>query len=161
EKQAKEDRDRALRAECLSRLREAEALVGQAHGIRLSRRPGQRFDALAALGKAGTMGRELDQPARWFDPLRNAGIPALAPPAVHAAKTWGSLPPGTFCVDLSEDFELYVRTTDKGSCTIRRVTDDTEVAHLPELGEPAWAGFGSGRILVILGATSGHLQLWD
>src|SRR5262249_27182032 len=161
EKQAKEDRDRALRAERLARLREAEALVGQAHGIRLSKRPGQRFDALAALGKASVIGQELGQPARWFDPLRNEAIAALALPDLHITKEFGSFPPGSVLVDLSEDFELYVRTTDKGSCTIRRVADDTEVAHLPELGEPARASFGSGRILAVLGASSGRFQLWD
>jgi serine/threonine protein kinase/WD40 repeat protein len=161
EKQAREDRDRALRAEHMARLREAEALVGQAHGIRLSRRPGQRFDALTALGKAAAIGRELGHPARWFDPLRNEAIAALALPDLHITKEFGSFPPGSVWVDLSDDFELYVRTTDKGSCTIRRVADDTQVAHLPELGEPANASFGSGRILAVLGASSGRFQLWD
>jgi serine/threonine protein kinase/WD40 repeat protein/Tfp pilus assembly protein PilF len=161
EKQAKEDRDRALRAERLARLREAEALVGQAHGIRLSRRPGQRFEALAALGKAATIGRELRQPAGWFDSLRNEAIAALALPDLHITKEFGSFPPGSVWVDVSDDFELYVRTTDKGSCTIRRVADDTQVANLPELGEPAHAEFGSGRILAVHGRSSGRFQLWD
>jgi WD40 repeat protein len=161
EKQAREDQGRALQAERRARLREAEALVGQAHGIRLSRRPGQRFDALAALGRAAAIGRELGQPARWFDPLRNEAIAALALPDMHITKEFGSFPPGSGWVDLSEDFELYVRTTDKGSCTIRRVADDTEVAPLPELGEPVRASFGSGRILAVLGAPSGRFQLWD
>jgi serine/threonine protein kinase len=63
--------DAARAAERQSRLREAEALVGQARVARLSRRPGQRFEALAALKQAAAIGRELGQPAAWFDPLRN------------------------------------------------------------------------------------------
>jgi serine/threonine protein kinase/WD40 repeat protein len=161
EKQAKEDRDRTLQAEHLSRLREAEALVGQAHGIRLSRRPGQRCDALAALGKAASIGRELGQPARWFDSLRDEAIAALALPDLLITKEFGTFPPGSDSVDVSDDFELYARTSDKGSCTIRRFADDTQVAYLPELGEPAHAEFGSGRILFVRGKSSMRFQLWD
>jgi serine/threonine protein kinase/WD40 repeat protein len=161
EKQARDDQVRALEAERLARLREAEALVGQAHGIRLSRRPGQRFDALAALGKAATIGRELRQPAGWFNALRNEAIAALALPDLHITREFGSFPPGSIWADLSDDFELYALTTDKGGCTIRLVADDTVVAHLPELGEPAHVQFGSGRTLALRGTSDMRYQLWD
>jgi serine/threonine protein kinase/tetratricopeptide (TPR) repeat protein/WD40 repeat protein len=159
--QATQAGQRAEAAERTARLREAEALVGQAHGIRLSRRPGQRFDALAALGKAAAIGRELGQPPGWFNRLRNEAIAALALPDLHITKEFGRLPPGSHWVDLSDDFELYVRTTDKGRCTIRRVADDTLVAPLPELGERAQAQFGRGRILAVSGRSSRRFQLWD
>src|SRR5262249_48171220 len=58
-------------------------------------------------------------------------------------------------------FELYARTTPQGACSVRRVADDTVVARLPELGEPATAAFGPGRPLVVYGETSGRCQLWD
>jgi serine/threonine protein kinase len=99
-------------AERQARLREADALVGQAHGIRYSRRPGQRFEALAALREAAEIGRELGQPSDWFDRLRNEAIAALALPDVHISQEFGSFPPGSFSVDLSDDFALYARTTD-------------------------------------------------
>jgi tetratricopeptide (TPR) repeat protein len=149
------------RAERAARLGRAEALVGQAHGIRLSRRSGQRFDALAALGKAAAIGRELGQPTEWFDRLRNEAIAALARPDLHITQEFGSFPSGSVWVDLSDDFELYVRTTDKGSCTVRRVDDDTAIADLPELGEPAQASFGPGRLLAVRGTSSNRFQLWD
>jgi serine/threonine protein kinase/WD40 repeat protein len=148
-------------AEREARLREAEALVGQARGIRYSHRPGQRFEALAALEKAAAIGRELDQPPEWFDRLRNEAIAALALPDVHITHEFGSFPLGSRWVELNDDFTLYVRTTDKGDCTIRRVDDDTEVARLPELGEPAEANFGSGRILAVYAPQSHRFQLWD
>src|SRR5262249_12001402 len=69
--QAKEDKNKARDAEREARLREADALVGKAHGIRYSRRRGQRFEALAAIKKAAAIGHELGQPPEWFDRLRN------------------------------------------------------------------------------------------
>jgi serine/threonine protein kinase len=154
-------RDEVAEAERKARLREADALVGQAHGTRLSRRPGQRFDALAALDKAAAIGRELGQPPEWFDRLRNEAIAALALPDIHITTEWDGFPPGTVWVELSDDFELYVRTTETGLCTIHRVVDNVEVARLPELGEKAGAVFGSGRILGVRGDSSGRFQLWD
>jgi serine/threonine protein kinase/WD40 repeat protein len=156
-----QERGHAQQAERKARLREAEALVGQAHGTRLSRRPGQRFEALDALSKAAAIGRELHQPPEWFDRLRNEAIAALALPDVHITQEFGSFPPGSVWVELSDDFELYVRTTDKGSCTIRRVADDAEVAHLPELGERVRAAFGAGRLLAVHATSSKRFQLWD
>jgi serine/threonine protein kinase/WD40 repeat protein len=148
-------------AERAARLREAEALVGQAYGTRYSRRPGQRFAALAALHKAAKIGRDLDQAPEWFDRLRNEAIAALALPDVHITQTWDGFPPGTYKAEVSPDFELYARTTWQGACSVRRVADDTEVARLPELGERAVAAFGPGRMLVFYGETSGRCQLWD
>jgi serine/threonine protein kinase/tetratricopeptide (TPR) repeat protein len=160
EQRAEKGQERALKAKRKARLREADALVGQAHGTRLSRRPGQRFEALDALGKAVALGRELGQPPEWFDRLRNEAIAALALPDIHITKEFDGFPPGTVRVDLSDDFELYVRSTEKGLCTIHRVANNAEIARLPEFDERAEASFGSGRILAVRGS-SGRFQLWD
>jgi serine/threonine protein kinase/tetratricopeptide (TPR) repeat protein/WD40 repeat protein len=148
-------------AERQARLREAEALVGWAHGIRYSRRPGQRFEALAALKKAAAIGRELGQPPQWFDQLRNDAIAALALADVHITDSFPGFPPGILRADLSHDFQLYARTTLKGACSVRRVADDVEIARLPDLGETAAAGFGPGRLLVFYNGSSRRVQLWD
>jgi WD40 repeat protein len=155
------ERDRAEEAKREARRREAEALVGQAHGARNSRQPGQRFEALAALRKAVAIGHELHQPPEWFDPLRNEAIAALTLPDVHVTHSWSGLPLGTSGADLSEDFELYARTTPQGACSIRRVSDDGELARLSEPGEPALARFGPGRLLCVQGFESGQFHLWD
>ncbi|HEV3339733.1 MAG TPA: hypothetical protein VG125_05235, partial [Pirellulales bacterium] len=160
EKDAREDEDRALQAERRARLREADALVGEAHGIRYSRRPGQRFAALAALGKAADIGRELGQPPEWFDRLRNEAIAALALPDIHVTHEFGELPTGPVSVELNDDFTLYASVSENGGCTVRRVADDSELCLLPELGEPAEAGFAAGRVLALKGR-SGRFQLWD
>jgi serine/threonine protein kinase/WD40 repeat protein/tetratricopeptide (TPR) repeat protein len=148
-------------AERQARQREAEALVGRAHGIRYSRRPGQRFEALAALKKAAAVGRELGQPPQWFDRLRNEALAALALPDIHITDSFPGFPRGTWRADLSHDFQLYARTTQKGACSVRRVADDVEIAPLPDLGEPASAAFGPGRLLVLYGESSGQVQLWN
>jgi WD40 repeat protein/tetratricopeptide (TPR) repeat protein len=149
-------------AERQARLREAEALVSQAHGIRYSRQPGQRFDALEALKKAATIGRELGQSPEWFDRPRNEAIATLALPDIHITHTVpDSLPPGTHRAEVSHDFELYARTTEQGACSVRRVADNVEIASLPELGEAATPRFGPGRLLVLYGETSRRCQLWD
>jgi serine/threonine protein kinase/WD40 repeat protein len=148
-------------AEREARLREAEALVGQAHGIRNSRRPGQRFEALAALKKAAVIGRELGQPPEWFDRLRNEAIAALALPDIHITQSWDGFPQGTHRADVGPDFEIYARTTREGGCSVRRVADDVEIARLPELGEPASVTVGPGRNLVLSDERCHKLQYWD
>src|SRR5262249_12780572 len=94
----------ARRAQREAGLREAEPLAGEAHGIRYSRRAGQRFEALAALQKAAAVGRELGQPPAWFDRLRNEAIAALALPDIHITQSWDGFPPDTHWADVSPDF---------------------------------------------------------
>jgi serine/threonine protein kinase/WD40 repeat protein len=151
----------ARRAEGEARRGEAEALVGQAHGTRLSRLPGQRFEALAALCKAADLGRALGEPPEWFDRLRNEAIAALALPDIHITQTWDGFPPDTHGAAVSQDLELYARTTRQGDCSVRRIADDGEIAQLPALGEPAHAIFGPGRLLMLCGESSGRSVLWD
>jgi tetratricopeptide (TPR) repeat protein/WD40 repeat protein len=165
------ERRRAEEAERQARLREAEALLGQAHGIRLSRRPGQRFEALMALAKAAAIGRELEQPPHWFDQLRNEAIATLAIPDIHITQEWDWTYEGqedlpvTTGIGLSDDFKLYVRFDaygrgqEKGLCTIHRLADQAEIARLPAFGEAVVASFGTGRTLGVRGA-SGRFQLW-
>jgi hypothetical protein len=64
-------------------------------------------------------------------------------------------------VELSDDLEYYARTNDQGICTIRRVADDTEVARLPQLGEPAEAWFGAGLTLAVCSTSSNRFWLWE
>jgi serine/threonine protein kinase/tetratricopeptide (TPR) repeat protein/WD40 repeat protein len=161
-RQADQARTVAEQAERQGRLREAEALMGEAHGIRYSRRPGQRFAALAALKKAAAIGRELEKPPEWFDRLRNEAIAALALPDVHITEEWDGIPPGTVSANMSPDFELYVRTSERGAVSVRRVKDDTEIASLPEVGEKTYAFVSPGGVLnVVYGAPSRRFQLWD
>jgi WD40 repeat protein len=157
--QARDERDRTAQAERKARLGEADALIGQAHGIRLSRRPGQRFEALKALGKAAAIGRELELPPGWFDQLRNEAIAALALPDIHITQEWEE-DSETSWVEMNDDFSLYVCANDNRECTIHRLADHAEIARLPAWGELVEPVFGAGRSLAISSA-SGRFELWD
>ena len=142
-------------------LGRANTLIANAHSICISRQPGQRFDALKALGEAVKIGRELRQSPQWFDWPRCEAVAALALPDVHITQSWPGFPPGTLRAEVSTDFTLYARTTETGSVSVRRVADDVEVASLPPLGEHARPGFGPGGLLMRYGEESGRFQLWD
>jgi WD40 repeat protein len=149
-----------------ARLREAEALIGQAHGTRLSRRHGQRIEALAALEKAAAIGRELDQPPEWFDPLRTEAIAALALPDVEVLQEWEGKPAGTVNLDFDGNLERYARLATDGKASVRRVSDDVEIARWKEPTEGAWPYCESdlrfspdGRFLCIRHDPSGRLTV--
>jgi eukaryotic-like serine/threonine-protein kinase len=162
EQQATRDQlHRTAQAENQATLRLYDSLLAQAKAQRFSRRAGQRFESLKALAEVVKIAQELGLPEKRFLELRNEAIAALALPDIHITKEWDGFPPGSVWVELSDDFEWYVRTTEKGSCTVRRVANDEEVYHLPELGEPARANFGTGRILAVYAVSSGRFQLWD
>jgi serine/threonine protein kinase/WD40 repeat protein len=151
-----------------ARLSAAEAFVGQAHGTRHSRRPGQRLEALAALDKAAAIGRELEQPPEWFDRLRTEAIAALALPDVEVLREWEGLPAGTASIGLDFDgnLERYSRLAADGTVSVRRVRDDAEIARWQEQTEGVWPLDESnlrfspdGRFLCIRHSASGRLTV--
>ena len=79
---------KTVQSEREAHLGQANALVGRAHGIRLSRRSGQRFEALAAIEQAVEIGRDLRQPPAWFDSIRDEAIAALLLPDVDWDRKW-------------------------------------------------------------------------
>jgi eukaryotic-like serine/threonine-protein kinase len=147
-------------AEREARLREAEALVSQAHGTRYSHRVGQRFETLAALQKAAAIGRELGQKPEWFDHLRNEAIACLALPDWRTVREWEGHPPGTRRWDNDERQRIYARQDLQGQISVRRVDTDEEIAEL--VGSPRDAELGlspDGRFLVEV--SSGQRRIWD
>jgi serine/threonine protein kinase/WD40 repeat protein len=155
-------------AEALTKaqLREAEALIGQAHGTRLSRRPGQRIEALAALAKAAAIGQELDRPPEWFDQVRTEAIAALALPDVEVLQEWEGAPAGTVYVDFDSNLERYARQATDGTVSVRRIRDDVEIARWQERTEGPWLAEASnllfspdGRFLCVRHSASGRLTV--
>ena len=150
-------------AERDARLGRAEALIGQAHGIRLSRRSGQRFESLDSLREAAAIGNELGQPATWFDRLRNEAVAAIALPdiAIMPRDTWRGFIPGSWWVQPSQNFDWYVRSTTSGDTTIFRRHDHAIVAQLPPINDRPQPSFGPRKLLTVLGWKSQELWLWD
>jgi serine/threonine protein kinase/WD40 repeat protein len=172
EKQARDDRHRSVHAERLARLREAEALVGQAHGIRLSRRQGQRFDALAALAKAAAIARELDVPTERLDRLREEAIACLALPDARPLLPWreGGTPANEIGAQFDGNLEHWATYDDQRGTVIRRVSDNQEVNRLPKReGFRPWRSHvlfsPSGRFLSVhhhlQGGVGIHTTVWN
>jgi serine/threonine protein kinase/WD40 repeat protein len=148
-------------AEREARLREADALIGEAHGIRYSRRRGQRFEALAAISKATAIGRELGQPPEWFDRLRNEAASALALPDVEVAREWEGAPHGIVSLCFDGALERYARADQQGNVSIRRVADDTEVIHLGGSGHPTEVTLSpDGHYLAMHDLEALELKVW-
>jgi serine/threonine protein kinase/WD40 repeat protein len=147
-------------AEREARLREAEALISQAHSARYSRRVGQRFATLAALQKAVVIGRDLGEPSEWFDRLRTEAIACLAFPDWRPLREWDGLPPGTNNWTCDDRQRLYARNDLHGHISVRRVDTDEEVAHVD--GPPGDWGLDlspDGRFLMAWGG--GGNPTWD
>jgi serine/threonine protein kinase/WD40 repeat protein len=152
---------RAQNAETEARTAEREneirAHLAQAAAYRHSRQPGQRFQCLAEIAKAMAL-----QPGpKFMHELRNEAIAALALPDIHITQEFEAFPPGTFCVEFSDDFELYARATNEGDCIVYRAADNTVLAQFPTLGERTRLEFGAGKKLAIHSTKSGRFQLWD
>jgi eukaryotic-like serine/threonine-protein kinase len=153
--------ERTQDAEREARLREAEALVGQAHGTRYSRRAGQRFDALAALDKAAAIGRELGQPTEWFDRLRNEAVAAVALPDVEVVRQWQGWPRGTVGMRFDGTLERYARSDQHGNVSVRRVADDAEIVALPGAGRTAEVYLSQhGRLLGVHDLGTMRVKVW-
>jgi WD40 repeat protein len=147
-------------AEREARLGQAEALVGQAHGTRYSRRVGQRFETLAALEKAAAIGRDLRQPPEWFDRLRDEAIACLALPDWRSLREWDA-PPELHTWACDGRYRLYARIDRHGHISVRRVDTDEEIAQL--VGPPGEDGVGlspDGRFLGVSGFNRQQLT-WD
>jgi hypothetical protein len=119
--------------------------------LRVPKRFAHFLEVLPGIRTAYSPG--LDQSPEWFDRLRNEAIAALALPDIHLSRNFEGLTPSASNIDLSHDFELYTRLTEKGTCSVHRVADDKEVAPLPELGKTTKIRFGPGRLLLRWGGS--------
>jgi WD40 repeat protein len=108
-----------------------EAYLDRAQARRVSRRPGQRFDALRAIQEALKLPVP---PGRSLDELRNEAIAALVLPDLAVEKEWDGWPVGSGGQAFDAAFERYARGDKDGNVSIRRVADDQELLTLPGAG---------------------------
>jgi len=152
--------DKSRLANREAKLGQAEALIGRAHGIRLSREPGQRFDALASIQKAVAIGRELEQPPDWYETLRDEAIAALQLPDIY---TQDYREEGRTLVssDFSDDHGLCALSFQGGDTSLRRLSDQHEIAKIPGIDDLNGLAFvGNGRLFQF-GFKSGIFELWN
>jgi serine/threonine protein kinase/WD40 repeat protein len=145
-------------AEDVATQRLYRSLVSQAHASRLSRRVGQRYEALETLAEAARMARTMNLPEEDFLTLRNEAIACLALPDLKVVKEWDGFPSGTWRVVFDGRLERYARTDRQGTVGVRRVADDAELYRLSGMGPgESWTKFSpDGQYLV-----RGRLQLFE
>jgi WD40 repeat protein len=115
-------RDRAVAAEKEATEELWRSYLAQARASRVTGRAGQRFDALAAIGKAAGIHPSLE--------LRNEAIAALALFDVRIGKTWPLMPSRDQAVAFDETLEHYVCEGENGTLVVRRIADHAELARL-------------------------------
>ncbi len=163
QKQTKQERDRAFKAEEEGKSRLFHSLVAQARGKRLSRRVGQRFECLGALEEATQLARQLNLPEADFLELRNEVISCLALLDLRVAKEWEGWPSGTVNVDFDATLERYARSDRAGHVSVRRVADDTLICQLPDL-PPGVLGVrfsDDGQFLGVRPNGNNWLKVWN
>jgi serine/threonine protein kinase/WD40 repeat protein/tetratricopeptide (TPR) repeat protein len=160
---AETNRQRAVTAEQRARDAERESKIrahlGRAMAFRHSRQVGQRTRTLAEVAEA----LRLNPPQELRQELRTEAIAALCLPDIEVAREWDGRPPGTEEIEFGPDLEYYARADTAGQVSVRRVSDDVEIARLPSSGKVAWMGLTmslDGRFLAQRCLPNQRLRLW-
>jgi WD40 repeat protein/tetratricopeptide (TPR) repeat protein len=116
------------RARALGRL--WESLRDRARAMRMSRRPGQRIESLQSIKEAMQLPLP---PGHSLDELRTEAVAALALPDIEVEREWqGGLTPGTVNLTFDGNLKHYARLAEDGTVTVRRISDDQEIARWKE-----------------------------
>lgn len=153
--------DRSSKAEQAALLGQANALVGRAQGIRRSRRPGQRFEALSTIRKAAELGRELHQPDEWFEQLRDEAIAAILLPDIYTEQ-WREVPAPPLSADFSDDHSQYaVSFLELDDIIVRRFDDHSERFRIPKVSKSTSIQFVGTSSLFLHGMENFPCEMWD
>lgn len=127
-------RDRAIKADLEARERLFAASFSRAQATRRGDRPGRRLEAMEALKEAIETARQLGTLADHRLELRNETIAILSIPFdLRRGHSWAGWLPDTLGGIFDPKMELFARINSTGEVSIRRVSDDEELAHLPAL----------------------------
>jgi serine/threonine protein kinase/WD40 repeat protein/Tfp pilus assembly protein PilF len=154
------DRDHARRAERERTRQLAHSLLDQARAARFSRRPGQRFDGLDAIRKASLLGRQMGEPASFFDELRTQAVACMALPDVRigtGANAPSALPYGFIAA--AED--RYVAFDGSGQLRVVRMDDDCEINRLEVYPGSSTVRLSADGSVIAACSTSGSFRAWD
>jgi eukaryotic-like serine/threonine-protein kinase len=160
EKLARENLGKAREAEDRAMHRLYDARLAQARAGSLSRRIGQRFESLDAVGQARKIARDLNQGEERLLELRNAAIACLALPDLKIAKEWGGWPTGTWRVNFDSTLERYARADRQGVISIRTVADDAEILRLAGGPGQVSAWFSPDGQFVALSGENYRFKVW-
>src|SRR5439155_7272940 len=120
----------AIRQKKFATLESARAAVAQAEATLVGGYQGQRYQSLEAINKATAV---YPDKAR----LRNLAIESLALMDLKADRKWAGHPRGTVSIAPNASLDLYARGDHQGNITVRNISNDQELVHLPGSGLPA------------------------
>ena len=120
----------ARRAEGATREKLREASLARARAERWSALPGRRFSGLAALREAAAVRGGVD--------VRNEVIACLGILDIRPLRQWEGLAENTTSLAFDAGLTRYARGDANGDVSVRRVSDDSEIALLPGDGRTAW-----------------------
>jgi serine/threonine protein kinase len=155
------DRDRANRAERAAKEELWRSLRDQAKALQASHRAGQRFESLKVMQEAASLARGLRLPEERFQELRNTAIASLILPDVDMGKDWQGQSHDSDGLDFDATLEIYAHSDQQGAVSIRRMSDNAEIARLNGSGSPAWTRFSpDGRFLAVLVRDTPEIKIW-
>jgi serine/threonine protein kinase/WD40 repeat protein/Flp pilus assembly protein TadD len=154
------DRDHARRAERERTRQLAHSLLDQARAARFSRRPGQRFDGLDAIHQASLLGRQLREPAAFFDELRAQAIACMALPDVRIGTSDDAHRPlpGGF---RSVAGDRYFASDASGQLRVVRIDDDREIARLAVYPPTSTVRQSADGSVIAVRSSAGAFRAWD
>jgi serine/threonine protein kinase/WD40 repeat protein len=166
------ERDQARNAALLAKHRLLDAKLAQARASRWGRQVGQRFASLQAVTDAAQLARELNLDEERRLELRNEAIACLALSDIRLIKEWEGWPAGSAGLAFDADLERYAYSDARGNISVRRVTDDRELARLPgespvgpNTGAPFLLFSPDGNLLAARHhrkpGQTGNLRVWD
>ncbi len=125
-----------------------ESYLAQAQAKRWSGRPGRRFDSLDAIAKAASIRPSME--------LRNEAIACMGLIDVRVLRTIAT--EATALVPaFSPQLDRYAVVDDHGGVSVRRISDNRELAHLPP---PAPPGTFTAKTLVFSPDGRYHARNW-
>jgi WD40 repeat protein len=127
-RRAEENLHRAELSEAGMREQLRESLLHQARALRLSRLPGQRLDALTALGRAGAI--------RTGPDLLTEVVHCLGLTDVRPIHHWAGVGLGRSDHTLDLRLDRVAISDANGAFSIRTISDGTEITRLPGPGLP-------------------------
>src|SRR5262249_40040292 len=111
-----------------------ESRRDEARALRMSRQPGQRVRSLRALREAMQLPLP---PGHSLDELRTEAIAALALPDLEVLGQWEGVALAD-AVSFDGRLERFARLEPHGRVSVRRCSDNTEIAHWQEEAEWPW-----------------------
>ncbi len=162
-----DERGRSDAASLDARWRAVDAYSSQARAGRFSGRLGQRFESLEALRQAMTLLEGLPQgteAASRRDSLRDLAIACMTLPDLRPAGRVINRPPDTIATAFDSRMARYALRFRDGSVSVRRCTDDHEIAAFKTAADHDTWRFNfspDGRYLALVQSAGVGLTVWD